>query len=344
MAYRIEDENDKQKTGQTETGGPSLNDTAAGIKQSGTTTAQQQAGTWTPGGTEASTAMTQGQLDAAGQKVDEINKQKTAAQSGNPKPGAGEGNTSEPQQYKSYEDMFRAMNPDEPESPEMRKRRERKERTQRIISAVGDGLRAISDMYFAYKGAKVERDPKNDLSAQTAARLNQMKELREKNRQAWQTGLQKARQLDEQRRHNNMTLAETIRANHAKEEENRLKEEQRQKEKQQEMDEKKQARIEKSLNDSRNYLLNVRKVKVAEKNADNNKRRTDTYVRNGGKSGGGKEKDTTNDELADLMEQYPKSYREAFMHYAQASMTDNPVSNKAIRKKMIAYIKQKREK
>lgn len=343
MAYRIEDENDKKKTGQTETGGPSLNDTSAGIKQSGTTTAQQQAGTWTPGGTEASTAMTEGQLDAAGKKVDEINSAPKTAASGTNQPKTAASGTN-PQQYNSYEEMFRAMNPDEPESPEMQKRRERKERTQRIISAVGDGLRAISDMYFAYKGAKVERDPKNDLSAQTAARLNQMKELREKNRQAWQTGLQKARQLDELRRHNDMTLAETIRANRAKEEENRLKEEQRQKEKQQEMEEKKQARIEKSLNDSRNYLLNVRKVKVAEKNADNNKRRTDTYVRNGGKSGSGKEKDTTNDELADLMEKYPKSYREAFMHYAQASMTDNPVSNKAIRKKMIAYIKSKREK
>lgn len=335
MAYRIED--NKTQTGQAKTGGPSPADTTAGIKQSATTTAQQQAGTWTPNSTEASTAMTAEQLDAAGNKVDGTNSSPKAAGNGTSQPGAGADGTN-PQQYSSYEEMFRAMNPNEPESPEMARRRERKERTQRIISAVGDGLRAISDMYFAYKGGKTNHDPKNDLSAQAAARLSQMKELRMKNEQAWQTGLMKARQLDDQRRHNDMTLAETIRANRAKEEENRLKEEQRQKEKAQELAQKEKAQEQKDLNDSRNYLLNVRRVKVAEKNAKNNETRTNAYVKNAGKKG--KETDTTSDELTDLMVAKPEAYANVFKHYRRQSKMANPASVKAIRKHMIKDIRE----
>lgn len=112
----------------------------------------------------------------------------------------------------SYADMFKAMYGNgEEETEEQKKKRLKRERTNAIISSVGDGLRALSNMYFATKNAKVNHNPEQDMSATMLKRKQLLDTQRDKNRAAWLKGYQKAQELDENARKNDMTAAETVR-------------------------------------------------------------------------------------------------------------------------------------
>ena len=113
----------------------------------------------------------------------------------------------------SYADMFKAMygNDGEEETEEQKKKRLKRERTNAIIASVGDGLRALSNMYFATKNAKVNHNPEQDMSAAMLKRKQLLDTQREKNRAAWLRGYQKAQELDEYARKNDMTVAEAKR-------------------------------------------------------------------------------------------------------------------------------------
>ena len=108
-----------------------------------------------------------------------------------------------------YADMFKAMFGEE-ETEEQKKKRLKRERTNAIIASVGDGLRALSNMYFATKNAKVNHNPEQDMSAAMLKRKQLLDTQREKNRAAWLKGYQKAQELDEIARNNDMTVAETV--------------------------------------------------------------------------------------------------------------------------------------
>lgn len=112
----------------------------------------------------------------------------------------------------SYVDMFKAMYGNgEEETEEQKKKRLKRERTNAIISSVGDGLRALSNMYFATKNAKVNHNPEQDMSATMLKRKQLLDTQREKNRAAWLKGYQKAQELDEYARRTNTTAAEAVR-------------------------------------------------------------------------------------------------------------------------------------
>lgn len=210
-------------------------------QQSGADAAQKVAQTQAP-------VFTQQQLDAAGKKVDQMNaatptddamkadRAKTIAtqqaiangvdvNQGAPsdeedKPsvpivkGLRSGNQSilkpQPKQL-SYADMYKILNPEHQETAEQRANREKKERTKARIAALGDGLRALSNIYFATQGAKVVHNSESDMTKAVNKRKAYMDEQREKNRAAWQAGYQRALALDEEARKNNLTLAEQMR-------------------------------------------------------------------------------------------------------------------------------------
>ena len=112
----------------------------------------------------------------------------------------------------SYADMFKAMYGNgEEETEEQKKKRLKRERTNAIISSVGDGLRALSNMYFATKNAKVNHNPEQDMSAAMLKRKQLLDTQRDKNRAAWLKGYQKAQELDEYARRTNTTAAEAVR-------------------------------------------------------------------------------------------------------------------------------------
>lgn len=112
----------------------------------------------------------------------------------------------------SYADMFKAMYGNgEEETEEQKKKRMKRERTNAIIASVGDGLRALSNMYFATKNAKVNHNPEQDMSATMLKRKQLLDTQREENRAAWLKGYQKAQELDEYARRTNTTAAEAVR-------------------------------------------------------------------------------------------------------------------------------------
>lgn len=111
----------------------------------------------------------------------------------------------------TYAEMYKMLNPADSESPEQRAQREKNEKRKARIAALGDGLRALANIYFASKGAKVVHNPESDMTAAINKRKAYMDAQREKNRAAWQTGYQRALALDEEARKNNLTLAEQMR-------------------------------------------------------------------------------------------------------------------------------------
>lgn len=111
----------------------------------------------------------------------------------------------------TYAEMYKMLNPADIESPEQRAQREKNEKRKARIAAFGDGLRALADIYFASKGAKVVHNPESDMTAAINKRKAYMDAQREKNRAAWQAGYQRALALDEEARKNNLTLAEQMR-------------------------------------------------------------------------------------------------------------------------------------
>lgn len=207
-------------------------------QQSGVDAAQKVAQTQAP-------VFTQQQLDAAGKKVDQMNaatpqnetptmkaaREKTIAtqqaiangvdvNQGAPsdeedKPSVPivkkpEPAAEQPKQL-SYADMYKMLNPEMNETAEQRANREKKERTKARIAALGDGLRALSNIYFATNGAKVVHNPELDMTKAVNKRKAYMDAQREKNRASWLAGYQRALALDEEARKNNLTLAEQMR-------------------------------------------------------------------------------------------------------------------------------------
>lgn len=126
----------------------------------------------------------------------------------------------------SYADMYKMLNPDREETAEQKANREKKERTKARIAALGDGLRALSNIYFATKGAKVVHNPESDMTKVVNKRKEYMDAQREKNRAAWLAGYQRAMALDEEARNNDLTLAEQIRYHDMMNENNKTKNDQ----------------------------------------------------------------------------------------------------------------------
>lgn len=204
-------------------------------QQSGADAANKVAQTQAP-------VFTQQQLDAAGKKVDQMNtatptddamkaaRAKTIAtqqaiangvevNQGVPsdeedKPSVPIVKKEEPKpqpKQLSYADMYKMLNPEQQETAEQRANREKKERTKARIAALGDGLRALSNIYFATKSAKVVHNPESDMTKAVNKRKAYMDAQREKNRASWLAGYQRALALDEEARKNNLTLAEQMR-------------------------------------------------------------------------------------------------------------------------------------
>ena len=123
----------------------------------------------------------------------------------------------------SYADMYKILNPEHQETAEQRANREKKERTKARIAALGDGLRALSNIYFATKGAKVVHNSESDMTKAVNKRKAYMDAQREKNRASWLAGYQRALALDEEARKNNLTLAEQMRYHDMQNDINKMK-------------------------------------------------------------------------------------------------------------------------
>ena len=97
-----------------------------------------------------------------------------------------------------YDEFINSQNGYSPETPEQRIKREKQERTNKIIAGVGDMISAIANMYYTTKGAPSSYDPKEGMTPKMQARYDQLQKEREAREKDYLSGLQRARQLDQQ--------------------------------------------------------------------------------------------------------------------------------------------------
>ncbi len=112
---------------------------------------------------------------------------------------AGNGAEDGKPKRKTFKEMWREMwndgkDDDELLTPEEKKKRKR----ERIISAIGDGISAFSNLYFTGKGA-LDSHATKTASEATGDRWDKIAKERESKRKEYYNGLMKAQQLDDER-------------------------------------------------------------------------------------------------------------------------------------------------
>lgn len=329
-------------------------------QQSGLDAAQKVAQTQVP-------VFTQQQLDAAGKKVDQMNaatpqnetptmkaaREKTiatqqaiangvdvnqsASNDEEDKPSVPivkkEESKPQPKQL-SYADMYKILNPEHQETEEQRANREKKERTKARIAALGDGLRALANIFFATNGAKVVHNPESDMTKAVNKRKAYMDAQREKNRASWLAGYQRALALDEEARKNNLTLAEQMRYHDNMDRVNRAKVM---------LD---QMRIAQQDEYNKGKLSNqefanqetVRHHKEQESTSKKKANAKVTRAQNAGKKKGGSFKEDTDEALIDLNKKHPKEVAEASETVAKAGIKPNTAAG---RKQIVKIVRKK---
>ena len=249
----------------------------------------------------------------------------------------------------SYADMYKMLNPEREETAEQRASREKKERTKARIAALGDGLRALSNIYFSTKGARVVHNPESDMTKVVNKRKEYMDAQREKNRAAWLAGYQRAMALDEEARKNDLTLAEQIRYHDMMNENNKTKNDQGQ----QRIDQGNR-RLDLSKMkyqtdaDYKKAVLTIKKALAdgqishwQAQDAIQRMKEESGRIRannSGGGSRGGSSKEDTDGTLIELNKKHPKEVAEASETVAKAGIKPNTAAG---RKQIVKIVRNK---
>ena len=99
----------------------------------------------------------------------------------------------------SYVEMFRQMSPYKPPTAEELENARKKEKRDKVFAAIGDGIAALSNLYFTTKGAPNAFDPRNSLSAKARERWDKLNKQREENARYYMQEAMKAQALDDDR-------------------------------------------------------------------------------------------------------------------------------------------------
>lgn len=108
--------------------------------------------------------------------------------------------TEEAPKRKSYVDLYKEAMPYRPLTPEQIEARRRRDRATRTISAIGDGLSALSNLFFTTQYAPNVEQKNLQLSTRYLQRKQQLDAEMEQKERAYMSGLQRAEQMEEQYR------------------------------------------------------------------------------------------------------------------------------------------------
>lgn len=97
----------------------------------------------------------------------------------------------------SYVDILNKFNPYTPPSAEQLEKEKKREKRQQMFAAIGDGISALSNLYFTTQGAPNMYTGKHTMSEKTKERWDKLKAERKDNNTAYFNGYVKARQADE---------------------------------------------------------------------------------------------------------------------------------------------------
>lgn len=92
-------------------------------------------------------------------------------------------------QHMTMTDIYQKLNPYTPPSQEQLEKERRRDKASRVINAIGDGIGALSNLYFTTKGApSVQISPSNTLSGVYKKRYDEMTAKRKEERDKWVAG------------------------------------------------------------------------------------------------------------------------------------------------------------
>lgn len=100
----------------------------------------------------------------------------------------------------NYVQMYEMFNPNKPETEEDLLKREKREKREAIISAVGDGISALSNLWYTSRYAPNAYTPSKGMSAATKERWEKLRQTREANSRAYFDGYMRAWEMDEANR------------------------------------------------------------------------------------------------------------------------------------------------
>ena len=96
----------------------------------------------------------------------------------------------------SYVEMFQQMSPYKPPTPEELEKERKKQKREAIFAAIGEGISAMSNLYFTTQYAPNAYDPSKGMAATTKARFDQLKKDREENQRQYMEGFMRAMRWD----------------------------------------------------------------------------------------------------------------------------------------------------
>lgn len=100
-----------------------------------------------------------------------------------------------------YEALFRQLNPYTPPTAEELEKEKKKQRRNEIFAAIGDGVMALSNLFFTTQGAPNMYTGKNTMSERTKIRYDKLMKDRDEKNTAYFNGLVKAKQADSEEAH-----------------------------------------------------------------------------------------------------------------------------------------------
>ncbi len=89
----------------------------------------------------------------------------------------------------SYEDLYKALNPYKQPTPEEVEKEKKKQKRNQLFAAIGDGIQALSNLYFTTQYAPSMYDGKNTASERLRVRYDKLQKERQNNAYAYINGL-----------------------------------------------------------------------------------------------------------------------------------------------------------
>lgn len=99
----------------------------------------------------------------------------------------------------SYTELYKKLNPYTPPTAEELEKEKKKQKRDQIFAAIGDGISALSNLFFTTQYAPNMYTGKNTMSERTKVRYDKLMKEREGKEKEYYEGLMKARIADEER-------------------------------------------------------------------------------------------------------------------------------------------------
>ena len=97
----------------------------------------------------------------------------------------------------TYTELYDLLSPNKPRSAEDIEKERKKQKREAIFAAIGDGISALSNLYFTTKYAPNAYNAPDGLAATTKARFDKLKEERERRDREYMEGYLRAKKMDE---------------------------------------------------------------------------------------------------------------------------------------------------